>query len=151
MTKLLEARVGQKGDPIPGKSATGPFPFGRPGKPSLVLVLTSRCHQNPPDASPNCICRATALPEHHKNSVRVRYAHSPLAHPAVKPEAERRRLEEMREREFLREQGVKEEDLPALTSQAVRTSVFVPSTHLVTALGQCNTSCIRAQLNLHTV
>jgi hypothetical protein len=39
--------------------------------------------------------------------------------PAVKPEAERRRLEESREREFLREHGVKEEDLPKLTSQAV--------------------------------
>lgn len=37
----------------------------------------------------------------------------------VKPEAERRRLEEMREREFLRAQGVAEEDLPKLTSQFV--------------------------------
>ena len=46
---------------------------------------------------------------------------SPLdSEVAVKPEAERRRLEETREREFLREQGVKEEDLPKLTSQTVR-------------------------------
>lgn len=38
----------------------------------------------------------------------------------VKSDAERRALEEKREREFLKSQGVAEKDLPALTSQDVR-------------------------------
>ncbi len=40
----------------------------------------------------------------------------------VKSQAERRRLEEFREREFLKSQGVAEKDLPGLTSQNVRVS-----------------------------
>lgn len=40
--------------------------------------------------------------------------------PAVKSDRERQKLEEHAEWDFLREQGVAEKNLPALTSQAVR-------------------------------
>jgi hypothetical protein len=53
--------------------------------------------------------------------------------PAVKPEAERRQLEESREREFLREHGVKEEDLPKLTSQAVSNTCQSPNCRKLTS------------------
>ena len=53
--------------------------------------------------------------------------------PAVKPEAERRRLEESREREFLIDCGVSEEDIPKLTSQAVSNSSACKANHYFNA------------------
>ena len=66
--------------------------------------------------------------------------------PAVKSDRERQKLEEHAEWDFLREQGVDEKNLPALTSQAVRRHLSSLQCHMHAAAAAATAAAARGTL-----